>query len=93
VTTGAINTLVKYFAAALGPRGIPVNAVAPGVINTDTSNFTKTEEGRKTVMGMQSLKRIGLPGDVASVFAFLDSDNAHWIITGDVVAVDGGSKL
>jgi 3-oxoacyl-[acyl-carrier protein] reductase len=91
-TKGAINTLVKYFAAALGPRGIRVNAVAPGVIDTDMSNFTKTEDGRKTVMGMQSLKRIGQPGDVASVIAFLVSDEARWI-TGDVVAVDGGSKL
>ncbi|MGA8616090.1 MAG: SDR family oxidoreductase [Xanthobacteraceae bacterium] len=91
-TKGAINTLVKYFAAALGPRGIRVNAVAPGVIDTDMSNFTKTEDGRKTVMGMQSLKRIGQPGEVASVIAFLVSDEARWM-TGDVVAVDGGSKL
>jgi NAD(P)-dependent dehydrogenase (short-subunit alcohol dehydrogenase family) len=91
-TKGAIDTLVKYFAAAFGPRGIRVNAVAPGVIDTDMSNFTKTEEGRATVMGMQTLKRIGQPADVASVIAFLASDDARWI-TGDVIAVDGGSKL
>jgi NAD(P)-dependent dehydrogenase (short-subunit alcohol dehydrogenase family) len=43
------------------------------------SNFTKTEEGRATVQGMQALKRIGQPGDVASVIAFLASDDARWI--------------
>jgi NAD(P)-dependent dehydrogenase (short-subunit alcohol dehydrogenase family) len=91
-TKGAINTLVKYFAAALGSRGIRVNAVAPGVIDTDMSNFAKTEEGRVVVLGMQALKRIGQPADVASVVAFLASDEARWI-TGDIVAVDGGSKL
>jgi NAD(P)-dependent dehydrogenase (short-subunit alcohol dehydrogenase family) len=91
-TKGAISTLVKYFAAALGPRGIRVNAVAPGVIDTDMSNFTKTEDGRTAVMAMQTLKRIGQPDDVASVIAFLASDEARWI-TGDTIAVDGGSKL
>jgi 3-oxoacyl-[acyl-carrier protein] reductase len=91
-TKGAIDTLVKYFAAALGPRGIRVNAVAPGVIDTDMSNFTKTEDGRAAVVGMQALKRIGGPGDVASVIAFLVSDEARWI-TGDTIAVDGGSRL
>jgi 3-oxoacyl-[acyl-carrier protein] reductase len=83
---------VKYFAAALGPRGIRVNAVAPGVINTDMSSLTKTEEGRQGVLAMQALKRIGQAEDVADVFAFLASNEARWI-NGDTVRVDGGSKL
>src|ERR1700750_813250 len=91
-TKGALETLVKNWAAILGPQGIRVNAVAPGVIDTDMSNFTKTEAGREATLGMQALKRIGKPEDVADVVAFLASDASRWI-TGDVVAVDGGSKL
>src|SRR6202167_5546669 len=91
-TKGAIETLVKNWAAILGPRGIRVNAVAPGVIDTDMSNFTKTEAGREIALGMQALKRIGKPEDVADVVAFLASDAARWI-TGASIPVDGGSKL
>jgi 3-oxoacyl-[acyl-carrier protein] reductase len=91
-TKGAIETLVKNWAAILGPRGIRVNAVAPGVIDTDMSNFTKTEIGRSVALGMQALKRIGKPEDVADVVAFLASDAARWI-TGASIPVDGGSKL
>jgi 3-oxoacyl-[acyl-carrier protein] reductase len=91
-TKGAVETLVKNWAAILGPRGIRVNAVAPGVIDTDMSNFAKTEAGRNVVLGMQALKRIGKPEDVADVVAFLASDAARWI-TGASIPVDGGSKL
>src|SRR6267142_5336307 len=91
-TKGALETLVKNWAAILGPQGIRVNAVAPGVIDTDMSNFTKTEVGREVVLGMQALKRIGNPEDVADVVAFLASDKARWI-TGASIPVDGGSKL
>src|SRR5258706_5382740 len=55
-TKGAIDTLVKYFASALGPRGIRVNAVAPGAVATDMSNFTNTEAGREVTLGVQALK-------------------------------------
>lgn len=91
-TKGALETLVKNWAAILGPRGIRVNAVAPGAIDTDMSNFTKTEAGREVTLGMQALKRIGEPEDVADVVAFLASDAARWI-TGASIPVDGGSKL
>jgi 3-oxoacyl-[acyl-carrier protein] reductase len=91
-TKGALETLVKNWAAILGPRGIRVNAIAPGVIDTDMSNFTKTEAGREIALGMQALKRIGKPDDVADVVAFVASDGARWI-TGASIPVDGGSKL
>src|ERR1700693_3455295 len=91
-TKGALETLVKNWAAILGPRGVRVNAVAPGVIDTDMSNFTRTEAGREAALGMQALKRIGKPEDVADVVAFLASDAARWI-TGASIPVDGGSKL
>jgi 3-oxoacyl-[acyl-carrier protein] reductase len=91
-TKGALETLVKNWAAVLGPSGIRVNAVAPGVIDTDMSNFTKTEAGREVTLGMQALKRIGKPEDVADVVAFVASDGARWM-TGASIPVDGGSKL
>jgi 3-oxoacyl-[acyl-carrier protein] reductase len=91
-TKGALETLVKNWAAILGPSGIRVNAVAPGVIDTDMSNFTKTEAGREVTLGMQALKRIGKPEDVADVVAFVASDAARWI-TGASIPVDGGSRL
>jgi NAD(P)-dependent dehydrogenase (short-subunit alcohol dehydrogenase family) len=56
------------------------------------SKFTKTEAGRETALGMQALKRIDKPEDVADVVAFLGSDGARWI-TGASIPVDGGSKL
>jgi 3-oxoacyl-[acyl-carrier protein] reductase len=91
-TKGAVDTLVKHFAVALGSRGIRVNAVAPGVVETDMSSFTKTETGRDYALGIQALKRIAQPDDIAPVVTFLASDDARWI-TGDTLHVDGGSKL
>jgi 3-oxoacyl-[acyl-carrier protein] reductase len=91
-TKGAIDTLVTHFAALLGEHGIRVNAVAPGVVDTDMSNFTKTDAGRDFTLGMQALKRLAQPDDIGGVVAFLSSDAARWM-TGDTVRVDGGSKL
>jgi 3-oxoacyl-[acyl-carrier protein] reductase len=91
-TKGAIDTLVKHFASALGARGIRVNAVAPGVVATDMSSFAKTNEGRDYTLGLQTLKRIAQPDDIGDAIAFLASPEARWI-TGDTIHVDGGSKL
>jgi 3-oxoacyl-[acyl-carrier protein] reductase len=91
-TKGAIDTLVKHFASAFGERGIRVNAVAPGVVATDMSGFTRTDAGRDFTLGMQALKRLAQPDDIGAVVAFLASNAARWI-TGDTVRADGGSKL
>jgi 3-oxoacyl-[acyl-carrier protein] reductase len=91
-TKGAVSTLVEHFAALLGPRGIRVNAVAPGVIDTDMSKFARSEEGRRFTLGMQALQRIGQPDDVADVITFVASDQARWI-TGETIEASGGSKL
>jgi 3-oxoacyl-[acyl-carrier protein] reductase len=91
-TKGAIDTLVKHFATALGERGIRVNAVAPGVVATDMSSFTKTDAGRDFTLSIQALKRLAQPDDIGDVIAFLASKESRWI-NGDTIRIDGGSKL
>ena len=91
-TKGAVDTLVKHFAFALGERGVRVNAVAPGVVETDMSSFAKTDAGRDFTLAMQAMKRVAQPDDIAGAIAFLASDAARWV-SGDTLRVDGGSKL
>ena len=91
-TKGAIDTLVKHLASALGERGIRVNAVAPGIVPTDMSSFAKTEAGRDFALSIQALQRMASTDDIAAAVTFLGSDDARWI-TGDTLRVDGGSKL
>ncbi|TWB12809.1 enoyl-ACP reductase-like protein [Nitrospirillum amazonense] len=91
-TKGAVDSLTRQFAASLGPRHIRVNAVAPGVVDTALSSFTRTEAGRAHALGIQALKRLAQPDDIGGVVAFLASPNGRWI-NGQIVHVDGGSKL
>ena len=92
-TKGAVNTLVRSLAATLGPRGIRVNAVAPGAIKTDMADtLFATEESTAAILGMQALKRVGQPDDIAGVVAFLAGPDSKWV-TGQVVEASGGSRL
>ena len=56
------------------------------------SNFTKTEAGRESTLGMQALKRIAQPDDIGDAIAFLASNAARWV-SGETLRVDGGSRL
>lgn len=78
----------KALAKELGPSGIRVNCVSPGVINTDM-NRELTDETIKELCEETPLLRIGTPGDVGKMIAFLASDDASFI-TGQVISVNGG---
>jgi 3-oxoacyl-[acyl-carrier protein] reductase len=80
--------LTKSLARELAPRGICVNAVAPGLIATDMTS-AMTEEQREKVLEEIPLSRLGTPDDVAGVVLFLASDEAGYI-TGAVIGVNGG---
>lgn len=85
---GAVATLTKALAKELGPSGIRVNAVAPGVIDTDMiSNLS--DEDRAALAYNTPLMRLGTPEEVASVIAFLASSGASFI-TGQIIGIDGG---
>lgn len=84
----AVVTLSHAFAKELGPRGVTVNAVAPGVIETDMTTAIIAERGAQ-IQAMTPLGRIGQPGDIAGIVTFLASPEAGWI-TGRTIVADGG---
>lgn len=93
LTKPAIDSLTKSLAFDLGTRNINVNAVAPGVIQTDmTAAFTGSKEADEGVMSGQALKRIGQGNDIADVVAFLAGPGARWI-TGQTIEVSGGTTV
>ena len=93
ITKGAVDTLTRHLAAELGERGIRVNAIAPGAINTDmAAAFIGTDDGKAMVKQMQALKRIGQTDDIARVAGFLAGPDSGWV-TGQVIDASGGSRL
>ncbi len=83
--------LTKSLAREIGPRGITVNAIAPGFVPTDLTNDLIEDLG-DTIIEMTSMRRLGTPVDVAHLTTFLASDLSSFI-TGQVIAVDGGMVL
>ena len=88
---GAINAFTRSLAVELAPRGITVNAVAPGVIETEMSREVR-ERAADQVLSRILLRRIGRPEEVAHAVWFLASKYADYI-TGEILHVDGGFKM
>jgi len=88
---GAINSLTKVLAVEMGKRGITVNAVAPGFIETDMSEAVRNKAG-DIIKKAIPLNRLGKPEDIAEVVLFLVSPAAAYM-TGQVLTVDGGLSL
>jgi len=93
VSKGALNTLNFVLAQQLGSRGITVNAIMPGIIETDMNTETLADpNGRTFAAGLSTFKRWGQPEDVADIAAFLASPDSRWV-TGQLVDASGGSHL
>jgi NAD(P)-dependent dehydrogenase (short-subunit alcohol dehydrogenase family) len=91
-TKGAIQSLVSSLAVELGPRGIRVNAIAPGAILTDINRERVVALGEEAWRRWIPLGRVGEAAEVADLAAFLASDAASYI-TGAVIYADGGYRL
>jgi NAD(P)-dependent dehydrogenase (short-subunit alcohol dehydrogenase family) len=90
---GGVLGLVRALALDLGPDGVRVNAVSPGVIETDMAYIGRDFDAvRDTVAAGIPLRRIGTPEDVAGPAVFLASDDAAWV-TGHSLVVDGGNTV
>jgi NAD(P)-dependent dehydrogenase (short-subunit alcohol dehydrogenase family) len=91
VSKGGINQLTRVMALSLVDHGIRVNAVAPGTIATELAAkaVLTSEDAKRRIMSRTPMRRLGGPGEIADVVAYLASDAASYI-TGEIVVVDGG---
>ncbi|MFB2898270.1 SDR family oxidoreductase [Aerosakkonemataceae cyanobacterium BLCC-F50] len=90
---GAVNVLTQNLAALLGERGITVNTLAPGAIDTDlNADWLRSEEGKQQTIAITAIKRIGMPDDIADAVSFLASEDSRWV-TGQRIEASGGAHL
>ena len=93
VSKTAVEVLTRYLAVELGPKNIVVNAVAPGVTETDmVRSFLEMPDFRQSVVERTPAGRVGTPEDIARVVAFLASSDAYWL-RGQTLVANGGGTL
>jgi 3-oxoacyl-[acyl-carrier protein] reductase len=92
-TKGAVDAITRSLASELGPRGIRVNAIRPGMVETEGTHSAGIAESdmRKQVEAQTPLGRIGKPRDIAGAAVFLASDDSSWI-TGETFVISGGYR-
>lgn len=88
-TKAAVECLLRSMQKELAGRGVRVNGVAPGPVDTDLFRAGKNEEALMRSAGMSPLNRVGEPEEIANVVAFLASDKASWVL-GQIVQPNGG---
>ncbi|NMP21108.1 SDR family oxidoreductase [Sulfobacillus harzensis] len=91
----AVESLTRYLASELGPRQITVNAIAPGVVGTESERFymgDKLQQFDQACIRATPLGRVGTPEEIADVAVFLASDLSRFV-TGQILSVDGGLTL
>jgi 3-oxoacyl-[acyl-carrier protein] reductase len=93
MSKAAVDAFTLALAKDLGPRGITVNAVAPGVVDTDmNAGWLRQDEARAFVSALSPLGRVAGPGDIAAIVAFLASGDSGWL-TGQWIEASGGAGL
>ncbi|GAA0487261.1 SDR family oxidoreductase [Streptomyces stramineus] len=93
MSKGALEIMGSRLAQQLGPRGITVNTVAPGITDTEMNSWVhETPGAEEGISAMTALGRLGLPDDISAVVAFLASEEARWV-TGQLIDASGGLCL
>ena len=90
-TKGAVDAITRSLASELGPRGIRVNAIRPGMVDTEGLRAAGMSEMEKQIKAQTPLGRIGVPQDIAGAAVFLASPDASWI-TGETFVISGGFR-